>query len=350
MTTASPKSNEAGADRLVVTEGRRDYSAVRDVHELPNLIQLQMDSYRWFLERGLKQLFDEVSPIQDFTGKRMELIFGGYGLGDPPYNEHECRQQDLTYSAPLRVTVQLVVKDSGEIKEQELFFGDFPLMTATGTFVINGAERVVVSQLVRSPGVYFSTTVDANTGRDLCSAKLIPNRGAWLEFESSARDVLSVKVDRKRKIPVTTLLRAVDHEPEIEDAAQLGTDDRIRALLSSVDTNERHQFVQATMAREPALVDGEERNKIWALLEVYRRLRPGDPPTAENAQGLLASLFFNPRRYDLGRVGRHKLNKRLQSLGGFLETEESTLRQADLVAIVQQQIPHQQRPWPGRRY
>ena len=337
MTTVSPKSNEAGSDRIVVTEGRRDYSAVRDVHELPNLIQLQLDSYRWFLERGLKQLFDEVSPIQDFTGKRMELIFGGYALGDPPYNEHECRQRDLTYSAPLRVTVQLVVKDSGEIKEQELFFGDFPLMTATGTFVINGAERVVVSQLVRSPGVYFSTTVDANTGRDLCGAKLIPNRGAWLEFESSARDVLSVKVDRKRKIPVTTLLRAVDQAPEIEDAAELGTDDRIRALLSSVDTNERHQFVQATMAREPALADGEERNKVWALLEVYRRLRPGDPPTAENAQSLLASLFFNPRRYDLGRVGRHKLNKRLQDL---LEdsTEESTLRQADLVAIVQQQI------------
>ena len=336
MTTVS-LSQDSGAVRTVVPEVRRDFSSISELHELPNLIRVQLDSYYWFLEEGLKQLFSEISPIQDFTGKRMELIFGDYHVGEPTYSEHECRQRDLTYSAPLRVTVQLVVKESGEIKEQELFFGDFPLMTPTGTFVINGAERVVVSQLVRSPGAYFSTVTDPTTGRDLCAAKLIPNRGAWLEFETSNRDLLTVKVDRKRKIPVTTLLRAVDSDPEIEDETKLGTDDRVLAMLAEVDKNELHQYLKATIGREPSLDEDEERTKAWALLEVYRRLRPGDPPTADNARGLVDSLFFNPRRYDLGRVGRYKLNKRLAALLG-VPTEQRTLRQEDLVAIVKEQI------------
>jgi DNA-directed RNA polymerase subunit beta len=337
MTTTSPRPKDVAAGHTLVPEEKRLYSSIPEVHELPNLIKVQIDSYAWFVREGLKQLFAEISPIQDFTGKRMELVFGGYRLGEPPHNEQECRQRDATYAAPLRVTVQLIVKESGEVKEQELFFGDFPLMTPTGTFVINGAERVVVSQLVRSPGVYFSTTQDPNTGRDLCAAKLIPNRGAWLEFETSTRDLLTVKVDRKRKIPVTTLLRAIDSDPKITDETLLGTDERVIAMLSEVDTNDVHKFVEATLAKEPAPPEGEDRTKAWALLEVYRRLRPGDPPTADNARGLLESLFFNPRRYDLGRVGRYKLNKRMEHLLPD-QTEERTLRLQDMVAIVQEQI------------
>ncbi len=358
MTTATPSSGAPrSADlvpRVLVPETKRFYSSIPELQELPNLIRIQLDSYRWFLKEGLHELLSEISPIQDFTGNRMELVFSEYRLGDlprsevdedipfdellakvnPPFSEHDCRQRDLTFAAPLRVTVQLIVKESGEIKEQELFFGDFPLMTPNGTFVINGAERVVVSQLVRSPGVYFATTQDPNTGRLLCSAKLIPNRGAWLELETSAKDILTVKVDRKRRIPVTTLLRAIDTDEEIEDDTLLGTDERVRAMLEDVDTNELHHFLDSTIAKEPAPPEDEDRTKAWALLEVYRRLRPGDPPTHENARGLLDSLFFNPRRYDLGRVGRYKLNGRLADV----DTEQRTLSQHDLVTIIRQQI------------
>ena len=353
MTTVAPAPFDAPWGRMLVPENLRNYGTSHDVLELPNLIQIQLDSYQWFLRDGLRELLDEISPIADFTGNRMELVFGDYRVGDlrcasmedlapdqladmvsAPFTELECRQRDLTYAAPLRVTVQLVVKASGEIKEQELFFGDFPLMTRNGTFVFNGAERVVVSQLVRSPGVYFSATADANTGRRLCSAKLIPNRGAWLEFETSARDILTVKVDRKRKIPVTTLLRAIDMDDDIEDETLLGTDERIRSLLEAVDTSQIHHYLDATMAKEAVPSDGGERHKAWALLEVYRRLRPGDPPTAENARSLLESLFFNPRRYDLGRVGRHKLNRRLT----LDDADQRTLRPMDIVSIIRQQI------------
>ncbi len=322
------------AEHALVPADTKVYAHSPEVLALPNLIRVQLDSYNWFLQEGLKELFEEVAPIEDFTGNRMELIFGDYALGEPKYSEHECRNRDMTYSAPLRVTVRLVVKESGEIKEQELFMGDFPLMTQTGTFIINGAERVVVSQLVRSPGVYFSTTQDPTTGRSLCAAKLIPNRGAWLELETSNRDLLTAKVDRKRKIPVTTLLRALDTDPQNADDAQLGTDERIRALLDDVDTDAIHRYLDSTIAKEPVPADEAPRDKAWALLEVYRRLRPGDPPTAENARGLIESLFFNPRRYDLGRVGRYKLNKRLR----HRETEERTLALSDLVAIVREQI------------
>ncbi len=353
MTTDVPPPPQALTGRVLVPETRRDYSRIPVIQSMPNLISVQLQSYRWFVEEGLRELFDEISPIQDFTGNRMELIFGEYTLGQlpraamaglsfqellarvhPPFGEHECRSRDLTFQAPLRVNVQLVVKETGEIKEQELFMGDFPLMTPTGTFVVNGAERVVVSQLVRSPGVYFSTAADPTTGRDLCAAKLIPNRGAWLEFESSNRDLLSVKVDRKRRIPVTTLLRAIDTDPVIQEDALLGSDERIRALLEEVDDHAIHRYLDATISKEPIPADGSARNKAWALLEVYRRLRPGDPPTADNARGLLDSLFFQARRYDLGRVGRYKLNKRLPEC----TRPERTLSLQDVVAIVREQI------------
>ncbi|MEE8369590.1 MAG: DNA-directed RNA polymerase subunit beta, partial [Dehalococcoidia bacterium] len=192
----------------------KSYSRIPDAIDVPNLVQIQRDSYEVFKREGLRALFEEISPIQDFTGNRLETRFTDYSFGEPKYSEEECRERDVTYSAPLHVNVQLLVKETGEIKEQEIFMGDFPLMTNHGTFIINGAERVVVSQLVRSPGVYLTLQRDATSGRNLCYGKLIPNRGAWLEFETSNKDIISVKVDRKRKIPITTLLRAID-EPHL---------------------------------------------------------------------------------------------------------------------------------------
>jgi DNA-directed RNA polymerase subunit beta len=186
------------------------YGQIPNVLDIPNLIKVQLDSFNWFVREGLRELLDEISPIQDFTGSKMDLIFGEYEFREPKHSQEECRLLDMTYSAPLFVDVELHIKDSGEIKEQRLFFGDFPLMSERGTFIVNGAERVVVSQLVRSPGVYYTIDTDAASGRRLGFAKLIPNRGAWLEFETSNRHVISVKVDRKRKIPVTTLVRAID--------------------------------------------------------------------------------------------------------------------------------------------
>jgi DNA-directed RNA polymerase subunit beta len=247
-------------------------------------------------------------------------------------SEDDCREHDTTYAAPLKVRMRLKIKsgeNAGEIKEQDIFMGDFPLMTDNGTFIINGAERVVVSQLVRSPGVYFTVDEDPTSGRDLCMGKLIPSRGAWLEFETSSRDVMSVKVDRKRKIPVTTLLRALPRVVPEFTAVAKGTDEEILALFTGIDEGSDHRFVQATLDKDPA------GNAEEALLEFYRRLRPGDPPNADNARSLLNSLFFNFRRYDLGKVGRYKVNKRLG-----LETPITTriLTPDDLVEIVREMV------------
>ncbi|MGA2285567.1 MAG: DNA-directed RNA polymerase subunit beta [Dehalococcoidia bacterium] len=307
----------------------KSYARIAHVLDMPNLVQVQLDSFRWFQREGLRELFDEISPVQDFTGTRMELRFGDYEFGEPKYSELECRERDVTFAAPLRVWVSLTVKETGEVKEQLLFMGDFPLMTDQGTFIINGAERVVVSQLVRSPGVYFTLDSDPSSGRDLCAAKLIPNRGAWLEFEVSNKDIISVKVDRKRKIPITTLLRAISSEEGVTDDTQLGLDEQILALFEGIDTNPDHHFIHSTLERESAS------NKQEALMDFYRRLRPGDPPTLENARGLVTSLFFNPRRYDLGRVGRYKVNKRLE-VGVPQATR--TLTPEDLRAIVAEMI------------
>src|SRR3954469_9573352 len=206
---------------------RMNFGQLPGVMPIPNLTQIQLDSFNWFLADGLRELFDEISPITDFTGKNLELRFLSYHFGEPRYGVLECRRRSLTYGAPLRVQAQLLVKETGEIKESEIFMGDFPLMTETGTFIINCAERVVVSQLVRSPGVYFPATEDPASGRKLFAAKLIPNRGAWLEFESSNKDLLSVKVDRKRKIPVTILLRAIGYD----------SNEKIEELFTAVNTN-----------------------------------------------------------------------------------------------------------------
>ena len=290
--------------------------------EIPNLIELQLDSFAWFVEKGLRELFDEISPIKDFTGKVMELQFLDYEFGAPKYSEEECRTKDLTFSKPLYVNVELLIKETGEIQRQRVYMGDYPWMTDQGTFVINGAERVVVSQLVRSPGVYYSETEDPASGRMLFSAKVIPNRGAWLEFETNNKDQLWVKVDRKRKIAATTLLRAVGYEQNEE----------IAALFTGVDVDLDHQYIAATLDKDLTRTQAE------ALIEVYKKLRPGDPPTGDNARQLVESLFFNFRRYDLGRVGRYKFNKKLDPvaarLGVELPREGRTITREDIAAIV----------------
>jgi len=328
---------------------RKSYAKIPHLLDTPNLIQIQQESYRWVcdhsLNGGLRELFNEISPIRDFTGNRYELYFPSYGFGgsaDMPefedresfweymwaaakYTEQECYERDVTYAVPLKVKVQLVIKETGEIKEQDIFMGDFPLMTPKGTFVVNGAERVVVSQLVRSPGVYFTLGEDPATGRRLCSTKLIPNRGAWLEFETSNHDLISAKVDRKRKIPATTLLRAIS-DPE----HSYGTDEELLALFADVDKNPDHRYIQTTIEREPAVKTEEE-----ALIDLYKRLRPGDPATIDNARGLINALFFNPRRYDLGKVGRYKLSKRL---GMEHVPSQRVLTREDIIAILRQII------------
>ena len=286
--------------------GRLSYARIAEVRdgisvdkfEVPNLIELQLESFQWFIEKGLRDLFDEISPIKDFTGKVMELQFLDYEFGTPKYSEEECRTKDLTFSRPLYVNVELLIKETGEIQRQRVYMGDYPWMTDMGTFVINGAERVVVSQLVRSPGVYYSEVEDPASGRMLFSAKVIPNRGAWLEFETNNKDQLWVKVDRKRKIAATTLLRAVGYE----------TNDEIAGLFGSVDIDPEHPYIANTLDKDLTKTPNE------ALIEVYKKLRPGDPPTGDNARQLVESLFFNFRRYDLGRVGRYKFNKKLDGV------------------------------------
>ena len=305
-------------------ERTRSYAATETVLDVPNLIQVQLDSFEWFKAEGLQDLFDEISPIEDSPGARFELSLGDHYFEDPKYTEDECREKEITYSAPLYVTVTLEIKASGtghgEIKEQTLFIGDIPMMTSNGTFVINGAERVVVSQLVRSPGVYFTTTPDTNTGRGLASAKMIPYRGAWMEFETSSRDVISVKVDRKRKTPVSTLLRAMGY----------ATNEELIELFSDVDVNPEHEYIRTTIDRDGAVTDEEQ-----ALLEFYRRLRPGEPTSLDNARDLIKNLFYNDRRYDLGRVGRYKLNK---SLGRNPENTIRTLEAEDIITLLKQMI------------
>ena len=266
---------------------RRSYARIREVLELPNLIEIQTASYQWFLDEGLREMFQDISPIEDFTGN-LALEFIDYSLGEPKYPVEESKERDVTYSAPLRVKVRLVNKETGEVKDQEVFMGDFPLMTENGTFIINGAERVIVSQLVRSPSVYYSAKVDKN-GKRGYTATVIPNRGAWLEYETDAKDVVYVRIDRTRKLPVTVLLRALGFSTDQEIIDLIGDNEYIRNTLEKDNT------------------DSTEK----ALLEIYERLRPGEPPTIENAKNLLISRFFDPKRYDLASVGRYKINKKL---------------------------------------
>ena len=308
----------------VMPPERVTFAHIPDIRPMPSLIKIQLDSFDWFKKEGLRELFSEISPIEDFTGKNLKLEFfvpdDPYGM--PKYSEDECRDRDATYAAPVTVKARLTNKETGEIIEKEVFMGDFPLMTKEGTFIINGAERVVVSQLVRSPGVYFTADEDPTTGRLLFAAKLIPNRGAWLEFETSNKNLLSVKIDRKRKIPITTLLRAVGYAQDHE----------MLELFKDVDTDPDHRYLSSTLDRDPVKTPDD------ALLELYRKLRPGDPATLENARTLVNNLFFHPRRYDLGGVGRYKLNRKLDLA---IPQTTRTLTKEDLVSIIARLIDEQ---------
>ncbi|MEM1505654.1 DNA-directed RNA polymerase subunit beta [Domibacillus sp. 8LH] len=268
---------------------RRSYARISEVLDLPNLIEIQTASYQWFLDEGLREMFQDISPIEDFTGN-LALEFIDYSLAEPKYPVDESKERDVTYSAPLRVKVRLLNKETGEVKDQEVFMGDFPLMTETGTFIINGAERVIVSQLVRSPSVYYNGKLDKNGKRGF-TATVIPNRGAWLEYETDAKDIVYVRIDRTRKLPITVLLRALG----------FGTDQEIIDLLGD------NEYLRNTLEKD----NTETTEK--ALIEIYERLRPGEPPTVENAKSLLVSRFFDPKRYDLASVGRYKMNKKLHT-------------------------------------
>jgi len=267
---------------------RRNFAKIPEILEVPNLIDIQRKSYEWFRTEGLREVFEDISPIEDFTGN-LAVEFGDHQFQEPKYDVDECKEKDMTYSSPLFVTVRFINKETGEIKEQVVFMGDFPLMTDKGTFIINGTERVVVSQLVRSPGVYFDKELDKASDKELFYAKIIPSRGAWLEFETDKRDVIGVRIDRKRKQPVTVLLRALGYEEDDQILSFFGESSLIGTTLEKDHTSSRDE----------------------ALVDIYRKLRPGEPPTAESASTLLDNLFFNRKRYDLARVGRYKLNKKL---------------------------------------
>lgn len=297
---------------------RKYLSQAQDVLPLPNLIDIQTQSFDWFVSEGLTELISEISPIEDFTGHNLALHFKGFHFEDPKVDEATAKTKNISFEVPLKAQVELVNKTTGEVKEQEIYLGDYPWMTDRGTFIINGVERVVVSQLVRSPGVFF--TLDSTSGLNLFGAKVIPSRGAWLELDTSAAGVVSVKIDRKRKLPITTLLRAFGYS----------TDTEIKALFKEVDTGEV-KLIDETLDKDPSKTTSE------ALMEVYRRIRPGDLATVENSRALIEGMFFDFKRYDFSKVGRYKLNKRLH-LDVSNTTENRILRREDLVAIVSEII------------
>jgi len=298
---------------------RKFFTKLQDAIPLPDLIEIQKRSYDWFFREGLRELFEEISPVKDFIGRDLELYFLGYYLDEPKFDEVTAKARNVTFEAPLRVSTRLVNKKTGEIKEQEIYLGEFPLMTDRGTFVVNGIERVVVSQLIRSAGVFF--TAEMNRGRLWYGAKIIPNRGAWLELETDSNNVISVKIDRKRKVPITALLRSFG----------FGSDQEIRDLFKDVDLHPTNRYIDATLAKDAS------KNEAEGLIEVYKRIRPGDLATVENARELIHKMFFSFDRYDFSRVGRYKLNIRF-NLNHPIDKEHRVLQKEDLVAIVREII------------
>ena len=292
-----------------------------DVFEAPSLVQVQLDSYKWFWDSGLNELLEDVSPIEDWTSKELELSFLGYKLEEPKYNERTSIEKNVTYEAPLKIKVGLKNKRSGQNQEQELFLADFPLMTPRGTFIVNGVERVVISQLIRSPGVFFSLS---RLGRykKLFGAKLIPSRGAWLEFETEHNGVISVRIDRKRKIAATALLRAFG----------IATDEKIKELFKDVDTDPNTKYILATILADPSA------NEEEGLIELYKRIRPGDPATVDNAKQMIHNMFFNFSRYDLSRVGRFRINKRFDQDLDIEVDKNRVLRPEDIVLVLKEII------------
>ena len=289
-------------DKMYGKTLRKNFARHEEIVEMPNLLALQKKSYQWFLDTGLREVFSDVASISNYAGN-LELSFIDYKMDEAPkYDVLECKARDATYAAPLKVSVRLYNKETGEIKEQEIFMGDFPLMTESGTFVINGAERVVVSQLVRSPGIYYGKEIDLKTDLPLLTSTVIPYRGAWLEYETDANEMFWVRIDKNRKIPITELVRAIGFKTDAEILELFGDDDRVAVTLE-----------------KDACKTYEE-----AMLEIYRKLRPGEPPTVESATNQINMLFFDPRRYDLSRFGRYKMNKKLslaRRITGFVAAE-----------------------------
>ena len=298
---------------------RMTFAKINEVADMPNLIQIQTDSYDWFIKEGLREVFEDISPIKDYADNLI-LEFIDYSLTDPPkYEQEECKERDVTYAAPMKVRVRLVNKETGEVKEQEVFMGDFPLMTEKGTFIYNGAERVVVTQLVRSPGPYYDKEID-KSGKDLFSTTVIPNRGAWLEYETDSNEIISVRVDRTRKQPVTTLLRALGMGSNQEIIDIFGEEPRLLRTLEKDTTT----------------------NYEEGLKEIYKKLRPGEPPTVDSAQSLFNSMFFDPKRYDLAKVGRYKYNKKLglfnRILGAVVDEDVIDPNTGEILAEKNQKI------------
>ena len=324
----------------------KSYARIPDIYALPNLIEVQLNSFNWFVNEGLRELFDEISPIDSFNGS-LKLYFPGdgpearqFGLSfwfeDPKFNQKECLERDLTYARGLYIKVALVNSETNEHVVNDIFLGEFPWMTENGTFIYNGTERVVVSQLIRSPGVYFDADPDPSSGRVLANSKIIPDRGAWMEFETRKSDYITLKFNRKRTIPVTILLRAlaaIDDGTGM-DLLKTGTDDEILRLFEHIDNNPDHQYILTTIRQEGNLSPREKRSLAEeALLEFYRKMRPGDPPTMDNARSYMLEQLFDRRRYDLDRVGRYKLNQRLG-----VNTPVRTITKADLIKVVEHMI------------
>ncbi len=331
----------------------KNYARTADVQALPSLIEVQLQSFKWFIENGLAELFDEISPIESYNGN-LKLYFPGnsreaqelglrYWFEEPKYSEEVCLERDMSFAAPMYIRVGLVNREAGdEVVLSDIFLGDFPIMTEKGTFIINGTERVVVSQLIRSPGVYFDAEEDRTTGRLLSNAKLIPDRGAWMEFETRKSDYLTIKFNRKRTIPVTILLRALaavdDGMPENLSPIKEGSDEELLQIYEQVDNNPDHKYIASTLKMEPVWELKKDQTVAQAaLIEFYRRMRPGDPPTLDNAREYLISQLFDQRRYDLERVGRYKLNQRL-SLDSTIPRTVRTVTKSDIVKLVERMI------------
>jgi DNA-directed RNA polymerase subunit beta len=307
--------------RVAAPRARKSFSRLKHVLDLPNLIDIQKASFAWFLEEGLRETIDDISPIEDYTGT-LAVEFGDYKFGEPPISIQECREKDLTYQAPLNMTVRFVNKETGEIREQNVFMGDFPMMTEFGTFIINGTERVIVTQLVRSPGAYLMEPKDAT--KQVFTANLMPSRGSWLELEIDKKGVVYARIDRKRKLPITTLLRALPEEdPSTGFKLDTSTNEAILKLFDN------SPFIVNTLEKDPSETEEE------ALIEVFKKQRPGEPPTLDNARNLLKALFFDPKRYDLTKVGRYKLNQRLEVK---VPDETRVLTTEDILALVRKLV------------
>ena len=307
----------------VAPRARKTFSRLKHVLDLPNLIDIQKASFQWFLDEGLRETIDDISPISDYTGT-LAVEFGDYEFGPPQHTISECREKDLTYQAPLSMTVRFVNTETGEIREQRVFMGDFPMMTEHGTFIINGTERVIVTQLVRSPGAYLMEPKDAT--KQVFTANLMPSRGSWLELEIDKKGIVYARIDRKRKLPITTLLRALPAE-DPTTGFQLDTSTN-EAILALFDERTR-VYIQNTLEKDPSTREEE------ALIEVFKKQRPGEPPTLDNARNLLRSLFFDPKRYDLTKVGRYKLNQRL---GVGVAEDVRVLTTEDIIALVRRLV------------